>query len=66
MQPLLTNVKEYSIQDIARLLPIGEQQVRRYLKDGSLKAEKKRNRWRVPQANLEAFMLEKGFTNLNL
>ncbi len=28
-QPLLTNVKEYGVLDIAKVLPIGEQQVRR-------------------------------------
>lgn len=27
LQPLLTNVKEYSLEDIANLLPIGVQQI---------------------------------------
>lgn len=39
MQPLLTNVKEYGIKDIAKLLPIGEQQIRCYVKAGELKAK---------------------------
>lgn len=66
MQQLLTNVKEYGVLDIAKVLPIGEQQVRRYIKSGDLKATVKRNRYRVSKENLEKFMLEKGFTNLNL
>lgn len=63
MQPLLTNVKEYGIKDIAKLLPIGGLQIRRYIRSGDLKATIKRNRYRVTQEDLEAFMLEKGFTN---
>lgn len=66
MQQLLTNVKEYGVLDIAKVLPIGEQQVRRYIKSGDLKATVKRNRYRVSKENLEKFMIEKGFTNLNL
>lgn len=66
MQPLLTNVKEYGIEDIAKVLPIGEQQIRRYIKSGELKATLKRCRYRVTKEDLEAFMVEKGFTNLNL
>lgn len=66
MQPLLTNVKEYGIEDIAKVLPIGEQQIRRYIKSGELKATLKRCRYRVTKEDLEAFMIEKGFTNLNL
>lgn len=49
MQPLLTNVKEYGIKDIAKLLPIGEQQIRCYIKAGELKATLKRCRYRVKQ-----------------
>ncbi len=66
LQPLLTNVKEYSLEDIANLLPIGVQQVRRYVKSKELKATIKRNRYRVAEEDLKAFMIEKGFTNLNL
>lgn len=66
MQPLLTNVKEYGIKDIAKLLPIGEQQIRCYIKAGELKATLKRCRYRVKQEDLETFMINKGFTNLNL
>lgn len=66
MQPLLANVTEYGIKDIANLLPIGELQIRRYIKLGDLKATLKRNRYRVTKENLEKFMVEKGFTNLNL
>lgn len=66
LQPLLTNVKEYGIDDITKILPIGEQQVRRYIKTGELKATLKRNRYRVAEEDLKAFMIEKGFTNLNL
>ena len=65
MQPLLTNVKEYGIEDITKVLPIGEQ-VRRYIKTGELKATMKRNRYRVAEEDLKTFMVEKGFTNLNL
>ena len=56
MQQLLTNVKEYGVLDIAKVLPIGEQQVRRYIKSGDLKATVKRNRYRVSKENLEKFM----------
>lgn len=66
MQPLLTNVKEYGIEDIAKILPIGKQQIRRYIRTGELKATLKRNRYRVAEENLKTFMVEKGFTNLNL
>lgn len=66
LQPLLTNVKEYGIEDITKVLPIGEQQVRRYIKTGELKATLKRNRYRVAEKDLKTFMVEKGFTNLNL
>lgn len=66
MQPLLTEIREYGIKDIAKVLPIGEQQVRRYIKDGKLKASIKRNQWRVSEENLKTFMIEQGFTNLNL
>ena len=66
MQPLLTNVTEYGVEDIAKVLPIGVQQVRRYIKSGELKATLKRCRYRVTKEDLEAFMVEKGFTNLNL
>jgi len=66
LQPLLTNVKEYTVKDIANLLPIGDQQIRRYIAEGSLKVTMKRGRWYATQKDLEAFMLEKGFTNLNL
>lgn len=66
LQPLLTNVKEYGIEDITKVLPIGEQQVRRYIKTGELKATMKRNRYRVAEEDLKTFMVEKGFTNLNL
>lgn len=66
MQPLLTNVTEYGIEDIAKVLPIGEQQIRRYIKTGELKATMKRNRYRVAEEDLKTFMVEKGFTNLNL
>lgn len=66
LQPLLTNVKEYSVEDITKILPIGEQQVRRYIKTGELKATLKRNRYRVAEEDLKTFMVEKGFTNLNL
>lgn len=66
LQPLLTNVKEYGIEDITKVLPIGEQQVRRYIKTGELKATLKRNRYRVAEEDLKTFMVEKGFTNLNL
>ena len=45
MQPLLTNVKEYGVEDITKVIPIGEQQVRRYIKTGELKATMKRNRY---------------------
>ena len=38
MQQLLTNVTEYGIKDIAKILPIGEQQIRRYIGTGELKA----------------------------
>lgn len=66
MQPLLTNVKEYSIEDIAKILPIGEQMVRKYIKSGELNATMKRCRYRVAEEDLKAFMIKKGFTNLNL
>lgn len=66
LQPLLTNVKEYGVEDITKILPIGEQQVRRYIKTGELKATLKRNRYRVAEEDLKTFMVEKGFTNLNL
>lgn len=66
LQPLLTNVKEYGIEDITKVIPIGEQQVRRYIKTGELKATIKRNRYRVAEEDLKTFMVEKGFTNLNL
>ena len=66
LQPLLTNVKEYGIEDITKVIPIGEQQVRRYIKTGELKATMKRNRYRVAEEDLKTFMVEKGFTNLNL
>ena len=55
LQPLLTNVKEYGIEDITKVIPIGEQQ-----------ATMKRNRYRVAEEDLKTFMVEKGFTNLNL
>lgn len=66
LQQLLTNVTEYGIKDIAKILPIGEQQIRRYIGTGELKAVIKRNRYRVAEEDLKAFMIEKGFTNLNL
>lgn len=34
LQQLLTNVTEYGIKDIAKILPIGEQQIRRYIGTG--------------------------------
>lgn len=66
MQPLLTNVTEYSIEDIAKVLPIGKEMVRRYIQRGELKETLKRCRYRVTEEDLKAFMIEKGFTNLNL
>lgn len=66
MQPLLTNVTEYSIEDIAKVLPIGKEMVRRYIQRGELKATLKRCRYMVTKEDLETFMVEKGFTNLNL
>ena len=66
LQPLLTNIKEYGVADIAKVLPIGEQQIRRYIKTGELKSTLKRSRHRVTEEDLKTFMVEKGFTNLNL
>lgn len=66
MQPLLTNVKEYSIADMVNLLPIGKQQIRRYIRSKELKATLKRKRYMIAEEDLKAFMIEKGFTNLNL
>lgn len=66
MQPLLTNVTEYSIEDIAKVLPIGKDMIRKYIQRGELKATLKRCRYRVTEEDLKAFMIEKGFTNLNL
>lgn len=66
MQPLLTNVKEYEIKELAEILPIGEQQIRNYRKSGALKATKKRNRWFIKKEDLQIFCNEQGFTKVIL
>lgn len=42
--------------EVAEILQVDEQTVRRYLREGKLRGLRIGNRWRVDQADLEAFI----------
>lgn len=59
----VSNVKdcELNMSEILAELPIGEAQVRRYLRAGELKGRKVRNKWKVTRKALDEFKLKYEF-----
>jgi predicted site-specific integrase-resolvase len=47
----------YSVYEASQILEVGEQSIRQYLNDGTLKGRKSRNkRWRIPGNELLRFL----------
>lgn len=57
----VNNVKKLSTDDMLAELPIGIVQLRCYIKDGRLKAEKVRNRFYSTREDFNDFKLRLGF-----
>ena len=57
----VTVLKKLSASDLLAELPIGVSQLRAYIKDGRLKAEKVRNKYYATREDFNDFKLRLGF-----
>jgi excisionase family DNA binding protein len=52
------DMKLYDVEELAKMLTVGEPTIRRYLRQGKLKGKKLAKRWYVSEENLKEYFLQ--------
>jgi len=52
----MTEIKMYSLKDLAQLLKVTERTLHNYIKSGKLKGQKIGGKWQISESNLRKFV----------
>ena len=52
----MTEIKLYSLKDLAKLLNVTERTLHNYIKSGKMKGQKIGGKWQISETNLQRFL----------